>query len=53
MNIQLPVTNGKPDYDKMAILISAIHKMVIKDVILYSDQKIAATQTVVSPKSVE
>ena len=53
LNIQLPVTNGKPDYDKMAILISAIHKMVIKDVILYSDQKIAATQTVVSPKSVE
>lgn len=53
LNIQLPVTNGDPDYDKMAILISAIHKMVIKDVILYSNQKIAATQTVVSPKSVE
>lgn len=48
LNIQLPVANGEPDYDKMAILISAIHKLIIKDVILYSDKKIAATKAVTS-----
>ena len=41
--IQLPVKNGKPDYDQMAILISAIQKLVIKDVVCYVDQKIAAS----------
>ena len=48
LNIQLPVANGKPDYDKMAVLISAIHKLVIKDVILYSDKRIAAVKSVIS-----
>lgn len=48
LNIQLPVANGEPDYSKMAILISAIHKLVIKDVILYSDKKIAAAKAVIS-----
>lgn len=51
LDIQLPVVNGEPDYDKMAILISAIHKLVIKDVILYSDKKIKATQTVVASRN--
>lgn len=37
--IQLPVKNGKPDYDQMAVLISAIQKLVIKDVVRYVDQK--------------
>ena len=48
LDIQLPVANGKPDYEKMAILISAIHKLVIKDVILYSDKRIAAVKSVIS-----
>ena len=48
LNIQLPVANGEPDYSKMAILISAIHKLVIKDVILYSDKKITAAKAVIS-----
>ena len=46
--IQLPVKNGTPDYETMELLISAVHKLVIKDVVLYSDRKIAATKKVVS-----
>lgn len=42
--IQLPAKNGKPDYDQMAVLISAIQKLVIKDVVCYVDQKIAASR---------
>lgn len=38
-NIQLPVKNGKPDYDTMYTLISAIKKQTIKDVVLYTDRK--------------
>ena len=46
--ISLPVNEaGNPDYDKMAIIISAIHKLVIKDVVAYSDRKIKATKAVV------
>ncbi len=47
LNIQLPTINGKPDYSYMSTLISAIQKLVIKDVVLYADAKIAATKTVV------
>ena len=46
--IQLPVKNGTPDYETMELLISAVHKLVIKDVVLYSDRKIAATKKVVA-----
>ena len=46
--ISLPVNEaGNPDYDKMAIIISAIHKLVIKDVVAYSNRKIKATKVVV------
>ncbi len=46
--ISLPVNEaGNPDYDKMAIIISAIHKLVIKDVVAYSNRKIKATKAVV------
>ena len=39
LNISLPVKQGKPDYATMETLISAIQKMVIKDVVLYVDKK--------------
>lgn len=45
--IQLPVKNEKPDYALMKTLISAIQKLVIKDVVLYADRKIAATKALV------
>ena len=42
----LPSKNGKPDYGYMQTLISAVQKQVIKDVVHYADEKIAATKTV-------
>lgn len=39
LDIVLPVKNGQPDYDKMGTLISAIHKLVVKEVVLYADRK--------------
>jgi hypothetical protein len=37
--IQLPIKNDKPDYEIMDTLISAIQKLVIKDVVLYVERK--------------
>lgn len=39
LDISLPVKDNKPDYETMETLISAIHKLVIKDVFLYVQQK--------------
>jgi hypothetical protein len=38
--IQLPIKNDKPDYKTMETFISAIQKLVIKDVVLYADKKL-------------
>jgi hypothetical protein len=46
--IFLPVNNYQPYYDAMETFISAIQKLVIRDVILYADKKIAATKTIVN-----
>lgn len=46
--IRLPVNDGKIDFVFMETFISAIKKLVIKDVVKYSNTKIAATKTVVS-----
>lgn len=43
LNISLPVKGQKPNYELMETLISAIQKLVIKDVVLYTDRKIVAT----------
>lgn len=37
--MKVPVKNNKPDLETMQILISAIHKLVIKDVVLYVEKK--------------
>lgn len=37
--ISLPTKNGEPDFDIMAVIISAIHKLVIKEVVLYANKK--------------
>lgn len=47
LNIMLPEKDGKPDYSSMETFISAVQKLVIKDVVLYADQKIAATKEAV------
>ena len=39
LDISLPVKDGKPDYETMETIISAIHKLVIKDVVLYVKRK--------------
>ena len=47
LDIMLPEKDGEPDYAYMAILVSAIQKLVIKDVVKYSDAKVEATKQVV------
>jgi len=46
--MNLPTQDQQPNYELMEIFISAIQKLVIKDVVLYADKKIAATKTVVN-----
>ena len=45
--IKLLTKNNQPDYALMQTFISAIQKLVIKDVVQYADSKIAATKQVV------
>lgn len=42
--------DGSPDYEAMETLISAVQKLVIKDVVLYADRKIAAAKKTVGRK---
>ena len=35
LDVQLPIKNGEPDYDKMALIISATHKNVVKELVDY------------------
>ena len=44
IKMYVPFINGNIDLDFMDTLISAIQKLIIKDVVLYSDCKIAATK---------
>jgi hypothetical protein len=39
--MKLPTKDKKPNYELMETLISAIQKLVIKDVVLYTDSKIS------------
>lgn len=47
LDILLPIKNLEPDYEYMALVISAVHKLVIKDVILWADKNIGATKMIV------
>ncbi|EPT7718558.1 hypothetical protein ACVSDK_004965 [Escherichia coli] len=42
--------NGRPDYSAMKNLISAVQKLVIKDVVRYADKKLVAYRQVTSTK---
>lgn len=42
--IQVPVKDGKINFEFMSNLISAIQKLIIRDVVSYSNQKLAATK---------
>ncbi len=48
--IMLPVRDGAPDYAAMQDFISAVQKLVIKDVVKYAEDKINATKKVVKNK---
>ncbi|WP_218056205.1 restriction endonuclease subunit S [Gilliamella sp. App6-5] len=49
--ILLPIQSNIPNYQAMETFISAIQKLVIKDVVLYANQKIAATKMVVQSEN--
>ena len=44
--LSLPTHNGKPDYEKMELLIAAVQKLVIRDVVLYAEREEEATRQV-------
>lgn len=46
--IKLPTKNNEIDFTYMELLISAVQKLVIKDVVLYADSKIEATKKAVN-----
>jgi len=48
--IHLPEKDGKTDFEFMSTFISAIQKLIIKDVVLYADRKIGETKAIVAKK---
>lgn len=46
--MKLPTLNNQPDISFMENFISAIQKLVIRDVVLYADEKIAATKQIIN-----
>ena len=44
--IQLPIKNNEPDYETMETLVSAIKKLVIKDIVLYNEAKMSDNNNV-------
>ena len=47
LDILLPARDGLPDYEFMAKVISAVKKLVIKDVVEFAEKKISATRQVI------
>ena len=50
LNILLPTKNNLPDYETMERIVSAIHKLVIRDMVLQAEKKIETTKKVVFRK---
>ncbi len=48
--MKLPTINNSPDYPMMETLISAVQKLVIKDVVESADRKIEATREIIHKK---
>lgn len=48
LKMNIPILNNNIDFDYMDTLISAIKKLVIKDVVKYADNKISATREVIN-----
>lgn len=47
-DVKLPIKNNQIDYTFMSDFIRAVEKLVIKDLVIWSDKKIAATKEVVA-----
>lgn len=47
LDVALPVKDNMPDYTAMGNIISAIQKLVIKDVAKYADDKVKATKSII------
>ncbi|MCK9109464.1 restriction endonuclease subunit S [Haemophilus influenzae] len=45
--VYLPINNGQIDYSKMELIISAVQKLVIADVVKYADRELSAYQSVI------
>lgn len=48
LHISLLSRSGEPDYTQMETFIRAIEKLVIRDVVLYADRELSATQQVIN-----
>lgn len=46
--VTLPTNSNKPNYTQMETFIQAIEKLVIRDVVLYADRELAATEQVIN-----
>ena len=46
--VTLPTNSNKPNYTQMETFIRAIEKLVIRDVVLYADRELAATEQVIN-----
>lgn len=49
--VKLPVLNNKPNYELIETLTSAIQKLVIKDVVLYTNSKIETIKSIENQKA--
>ncbi|WP_242840646.1 restriction endonuclease subunit S [Clostridium hydrogeniformans] len=49
--VSLPAKNYKPNYEIMRTFISAIQKLVIKDVVLYANKKLDNTKSIINKKA--
>ena len=47
--MMLPARDSKPDYQAMELLISAIEKLVIKNVVIYTEKKNKMAENIVYP----
>lgn len=54
LNVMLPVrADGQPDFDEMAHLIAAIHKIVIADVARFTTRELSATRQIIDENRLE
>lgn len=49
--MKLPSINQQPNYAIMETFITAIQKLIIKDVVLYADKKLDVTKSIVNKKA--